>query len=379
MSSFHGDENVASPSLPRTPASPVVNNESSHSKNSKKGDVFAKLFKLGEEPERKLFLEKLMIFNEERGCNQNNLQCPSVNKNLLDLFKFYALVRDRGGFAEICKSRKWKEVTGIVVGRESSAPLANTVKKHYIKFILPYECKFDRNNIDPQQLIAQIEAPKEKKKLNNSSSGKSGAPSPAGVDSNSQSSYPQATTPVSSDGSNLSSANKSNGQQIANDNKFNNNNTPTITQSTPTKPVLKQQQSTNTSTFNPNNSLNNNQNQKPIMPNYGPPSNVSQQQQMQSPFRPPSTNNNNQYPMMISDPNSSDNSLNNSLNNSLSHNEQFPSATNQQQQQLNTSNSSLYPHHHLNADHYQNMSRTHSPLAQRLMQQQQKSPVVSCI
>jgi hypothetical protein len=126
--------------------------------------------------------------------------------------------------------------------------------------------------------------------------------------------------------------------------------------------------------FNPNSSLNN-QKQSP-MPNYAPqqqqqpPNAAIPNQPQMAPFRPPSTN---QY--LFNESNSGDSSLNNSLNNSLSHNEQFPQMPPNQQQQLNTSNSTPYPPHHMNAaEHYQNMSRTHSPLAQRLMQQ--KSPVV---
>lgn len=331
-----------------------------------------KLYELGKEPERKPFLDKLIALNEEKG--HANMQCPSVNKSLIDLFKLYQYVKDKGGFEGIVKSKKWKEVSNFIFNRpDSSAPLANTLKKHYIKHLLPYECKYDLGGIDSQQYANRIDPIKEKKKSNKS------APSPSAVDSNSQSSYPQAATPVSSDGSNLSSlsstnksSQQSNGQQQSTNSHTVPPTTSTVSNEKFSSPIVSQSNNSNLSTTlkqSQQHQTNFNPNQKsPIMQNYGQPNS------QQMPFRPPSRNN--QY-SMSSDPNSAESSLNNSLNSSLSHNEQFPA-----NHQLNTSAPSLpYPPqqlHHLNsaasADHYQNMSRTHSPLAQRLMQQ--KSPVV---
>jgi AT-rich interactive domain-containing protein 1 len=67
------------------------------------------------------------------------------------------------------------------IGASSSA--AYTLRKHYIKSILPYECQFDRGGIDPIPLIQSVEAGTKKKTPKAAS-----VPSPGS--SNSQDSFP---------------------------------------------------------------------------------------------------------------------------------------------------------------------------------------------
>lgn len=77
------------------------------------------------------------------------------------------------------------------IGASSSA--AYTLRKHYIKSILPFECQFDRGGIDPVPIIASVEAGSKKK-----------TPKPASVpspgSSNSQDSFP---APPSSAGASM--------------------------------------------------------------------------------------------------------------------------------------------------------------------------------
>lgn len=47
------------------------------------------------------------------------------------------------------------------IGASSSA--AYTLRKHYTKNLLPFECHFDRGGIDPLPLIQQVEAGSKKK------------------------------------------------------------------------------------------------------------------------------------------------------------------------------------------------------------------------
>lgn len=47
------------------------------------------------------------------------------------------------------------------IGASSSA--AYTLRKHYTKNILPFECHFDRGGIDPLPIIQQVEAGSKKK------------------------------------------------------------------------------------------------------------------------------------------------------------------------------------------------------------------------
>lgn len=71
------------------------------------------------------------------------------------------------------KNKTWKDIAGLLgIGASSSA--AYTLRKHYTKNLLAYECHFDRGGIDPQPIINQVEASTKKK------SGKSNSTSSAG-------------------------------------------------------------------------------------------------------------------------------------------------------------------------------------------------------
>lgn len=141
---------------------------------------------MSDEPERKIFLDKLVQFNSENGVTLNS--CPHISKSLIDLYKLYLYVKERGGFAETTKKKLWKECANLC-----KMPIASTtsytLRKQYIKHLLPFECKFDRNGIDPQKLLASVESASKKKGANKNSM------SPQSIDNNSQSSYPQSSTP----------------------------------------------------------------------------------------------------------------------------------------------------------------------------------------
>lgn len=58
-----------------------------------------KLFEMDDNPERRMFLDKLLHFMEDKGSPIT--ACPTISKNPLDLFKLYFLVKERGGFLEV--------------------------------------------------------------------------------------------------------------------------------------------------------------------------------------------------------------------------------------------------------------------------------------
>ncbi|XP_064488788.1 trithorax group protein osa-like isoform X2 [Ornithodoros turicata] len=161
MSSFHDEfDSVSSPSWPRTPASPVVNSQVYEHHMIKRPDGLLKLYDMSDDPERRAFLDKLIMYNDERGTPIT--QCPTISKQPLDLFRLYLIVKDRGGFVEVTKAKQWKDVAGVLgIGASSSA--AYTLRKQYIKHLLPFECKFDRGGIDPQPIISQLESASRKK------------------------------------------------------------------------------------------------------------------------------------------------------------------------------------------------------------------------
>lgn len=95
--------------------------------------------------------------------------------------------------SQVTKNKTWKDVAGLLgIGASSSA--AYTLRKHYIKSILPFECQFDRGGIDPGPIILSVEASSKKK-----------TPKPASVpspgSSNSQDSFPAPSIPGSANAS----------------------------------------------------------------------------------------------------------------------------------------------------------------------------------
>nr|XP_012154536.1 PREDICTED: trithorax group protein osa isoform X4 [Megachile rotundata] len=85
----------------------------------------------------------------------------------------------------VTKNKTWKDIAGLLgIGASSSA--AYTLRKHYTKHLLAYECHFDRGGVDPQPIINQVEAGSKKK----GSKGTASVPSPGS--SNSQDSFPAA-------------------------------------------------------------------------------------------------------------------------------------------------------------------------------------------
>ncbi|XP_055613391.1 trithorax group protein osa [Uranotaenia lowii] len=185
----HEDFEMSSPapSWPRTPASPVFNSHVAPAetpfRSTKKSDSLNKLYEMDDKPERRPWLDKLLAFMEERRTPIT--ACPQISKTPLDLYKLYVLVQERGGFLEVCKvtkSKTWKDIAGMLgIGASSSA--AYTLRKHYTKSLLAFECKFDRGGIDPGPIIAQVEAGSKKKSKQTAS-----VPSPGS--SNSQDSFP---------------------------------------------------------------------------------------------------------------------------------------------------------------------------------------------
>ena len=62
-----------------------------------------------------------------------------------------------------CTNKKaWKDIAAqLGIGPSSSG--AYTLKKHYGKNLLPFECHFERGGIDPGPILSQVEAQSKKK------------------------------------------------------------------------------------------------------------------------------------------------------------------------------------------------------------------------
>ncbi|XP_070589877.1 AT-rich interactive domain-containing protein 1B isoform X6 [Erythrolamprus reginae] len=147
ISSFHGDESdsIGSPGWPKTPSSP----KSSSSNTT--GEKITKMYELGTEPERKVWVDRYLNFMEERGTPVAGL--PAVGKKPLDLFRLYICVKEIGGLAQVNKNKKWRELaTNLNIGTSSSA--ASSLKKQYIQYLFAFECKIERGEEPPPEVFS---------------------------------------------------------------------------------------------------------------------------------------------------------------------------------------------------------------------------------
>ncbi|XP_069929448.1 AT-rich interactive domain-containing protein 1B isoform X20 [Oryctolagus cuniculus] len=156
ISSFHGDESdsISSPGWPKTPSSPKS------SSSTTTGEKITKVYELGNEPERKLWVDRYLTFMEERGSPVSSL--PAVGKKPLDLFRLYVCVKEIGGLAQVNKNKKWRELaTNLNVGTSSSA--ASSLKKQYIQYLFAFECKIERGEEPPPEVFSTGDTKKQPK------------------------------------------------------------------------------------------------------------------------------------------------------------------------------------------------------------------------
>lgn len=66
-----------------------------------KPDSLNKLYDMDDNPDRRVFLDKLIHYMDDHGTPITT--CPTISKNPLDLYKLYYLVKERGGFLEVCQ------------------------------------------------------------------------------------------------------------------------------------------------------------------------------------------------------------------------------------------------------------------------------------
>uniref|UniRef100_A0A4X2LU02 ARID domain-containing protein n=1 Tax=Vombatus ursinus TaxID=29139 RepID=A0A4X2LU02_VOMUR len=156
ISSFHGDESdsISSPGWPKTPSSPKS------SSSTTTGEKITRVYELGNEPERRLWVDRYLTFMEERGSPVASL--PAVGKKPLDLFRLYVCVKEIGGLAQVNKNKKWRELaTNLNVGTSSSA--ASSLKKQYIQYLFAFECKIERGEEPPPEVFSTGDTKKQAK------------------------------------------------------------------------------------------------------------------------------------------------------------------------------------------------------------------------
>lgn len=62
-------------------------------------EKITKLYELGGEPERKLWVDRYLAFTEEKAMGMTNL--PAVGRKPLDLYRLYISVKEIGGLTQV--------------------------------------------------------------------------------------------------------------------------------------------------------------------------------------------------------------------------------------------------------------------------------------
>jgi histone demethylase JARID1 len=84
------------------------------------------------------YVDGLAMFHKQHGTNYSRL--PSVDKRPLDLYKLKKAVEIRGGFEQVCKTKKWAEI-GRDLGYSGKimSSLSTSLKNSYQRYLQPYE------------------------------------------------------------------------------------------------------------------------------------------------------------------------------------------------------------------------------------------------
>nr|XP_033810702.1 AT-rich interactive domain-containing protein 1A [Geotrypetes seraphini] len=155
-------------------------------------EKITKLYELGVEPERKMWVDRYLSFTEEKAMGMTNL--PAVGRKPLDLYRLYVSVKEIGGLTQVNKNKKWRELaTNLNVGTSSSA--ASSLKKQYIQCLYAFECKIERGEDPPPDIFAAADSKKSQPKIQ--------PPSPAGSGSMQGPQTPQSTSSSMAEGGDL--------------------------------------------------------------------------------------------------------------------------------------------------------------------------------
>ncbi|XP_039972989.1 AT-rich interactive domain-containing protein 1A isoform X1 [Xiphias gladius] len=114
-------------------------------------EKITRLYELGPEPDRKMWVDRYLAFIEEKAMGMSNL--PAVGRKPLDLFQLYMSVKEIGGMTQVNKNKKWRDLaTALNVGTSSSA--ASSLKKQYIQCLYAFECKIERGEDPPPEIFS---------------------------------------------------------------------------------------------------------------------------------------------------------------------------------------------------------------------------------
>ncbi|XP_075996807.1 AT-rich interactive domain-containing protein 3A-like isoform X2 [Genypterus blacodes] len=102
-------------------------------------EPFKQLYEIDTDPQRKEFLDELFVFMQKRGTPVNRI--PIMAKQVLDLYKLYKLVTEKGGLVEVINKKNWREITKGLSLPTSITSAAFTLRTQYMKYLYPLECE----------------------------------------------------------------------------------------------------------------------------------------------------------------------------------------------------------------------------------------------
>ncbi|KAG7231097.1 hypothetical protein INR49_027137 [Caranx melampygus] len=165
---------------------------------------FAKLYELDNDPQRKEFLDELFVFMQKRGTPVNRI--PIMAKQVLDLYRLYKLVTEKGGLVEVIHKKIWREITKGLNLPTSITSAAFTLRTQYMKYLYPFECE-KKGLSSPGELQAAIDSNRrEGRRPSYTNSLYRFSPSPSSAPHTLLSSPTMQTTPIAHNGLNTSAS-----------------------------------------------------------------------------------------------------------------------------------------------------------------------------
>ena len=135
-----------------------ANNGQSSNSNNPDGwtfeEQFKQLYDLDNDGSRRKFLDDLFSFMQKRGTPVNRI--PIMAKQVLDLYKLYKLVVEKGGLVEVINKKIWREITKGLNLPSSITSAAFTLRTQYMKYLYPFECEKEGLS-NPAELQAAID------------------------------------------------------------------------------------------------------------------------------------------------------------------------------------------------------------------------------
>lgn len=111
------------------------------------------------------YLDKLAKFHRQQGTT---LTKPSLDKQPLDLYLLKKLVDGRGGYKQVCTSKKWTEIAremGYGNSKNIGTSIPGGLKNAYQKYLLPYEQYLEKAKPDFLRDMGLTPSPQQDRKL----------------------------------------------------------------------------------------------------------------------------------------------------------------------------------------------------------------------